>query len=207
MATQQLCQELEAQIKASGEIVRMRSDAPTAVILGDSYSSGDLLEKRTDGWAYVLGEAEGWDIRVAGVGYTGYVNPGPCGSHVFASRISRATMDEPAMLIVQGGLNDWQAKPQDVEAAAGRLLKSVKDLPTVVVVGPPNAPARAEPMPEIDAALARAASAAGRQYISTIGWDLEFLPDGLHLTKAGHAKFASLVAAALPRQQPAPANG
>jgi lysophospholipase L1-like esterase len=37
-----------------------------------------------------------------------------------------------------------------------------------------------------------------RQYVSALGWnDLEFLPDGVHLTESGHARFAEHVAAAL----------
>ncbi|MDR7081449.1 lysophospholipase L1-like esterase [Arthrobacter ginsengisoli] len=51
---------------------------------------------------------------------------------------------------------------------------------------------------DVKAGTERAAKAKGAQYVSALDWDLEFLPDRLHLTPAGHARFASLVAAELP---------
>jgi acyl-CoA thioesterase-1 len=66
----------------------------------------------------------------------------------------------------------------------------------VVIVGPVDAPGR-DGEAAVDRALSKAAKASGRQYVSALDWDLEFLPDRAHLTPAGHATFAANVASAL----------
>ncbi|WP_212719153.1 hypothetical protein, partial [Blastococcus sp. CCUG 61487] len=44
-------------------------------------------------------------------------------------------------VVVQGGVNDVLAgRPDDVAAAAGDLLAELEDVPTVLLVGPPNLP-------------------------------------------------------------------
>jgi len=196
ITVQQACSALAPE-KANGGMVRTGGGKDPAVIMGDSYTASEHLDNRTDGWAYKLAAAEHWDARVAGIGSTGFVNQGPCGTDVYANRISKVLKSEPKVLVVQGGLNDWKASPKDVETAARMLLDSASSVPTRVLIGPPNAPARAETLPEIDAALARAAKANGAKYVSALDWDLEFLSDRLHLTPAGHTKFASQVANAL----------
>ena len=193
---QQACSALAPE-KTNGGMVRTGGGEDPAVIMGDSYTASEHLDNRSDGWAYKLAAAEHWDAKVAGIGSTGFVNQGPCGGDAYANRMSRVLSANPKVLVVQGGLNDWKASPKDVETAADMLLKSASAVPTLVVVGPPSAPARAETLPEIDAALARAAKANGAKYISALDWDLEFLPDRLHLTPAGHTKFAELAAKAL----------
>ena len=66
----------------------------------------------------------------------------------------------------------------------------------MVVVGPANAPSK-RGLEDIDAALRTAATENGRQYVSALGWDLEFVPDNLHLTPAGHAAYAEQAAKAI----------
>jgi acyl-CoA thioesterase-1 len=64
----------------------------------------------------------------------------------------------------------------------------------VVVVGPPAAPSRAGSVPRVDALLAALAARHGASYVSTVGWRLDYLDDGLHLTASGHREFGDLVA-------------
>ena len=57
-------------------------------------------------------------------------------------------------------------------------------------MGTPATPA----LEQVGRALSESAAAHDREYISTTAWELEFMPDKHHLTVAGHAAFAGLVA-------------
>ncbi|CAH0231721.1 hypothetical protein SRABI26_02666 [Arthrobacter sp. Bi26] len=195
VADAQYCQKITSFIEANGPVIHTASGSPRVAIIGDSYSAGDGLTDRTQGWSYRIGQAEGWDSSVAGVGMTGYVNRGYCGNQSFGERIAQVSRLHPDTLIIQGGLNDWEAPEKDIELAAGMLLDQIADVKTVVMVGPTNSPAR-DNLDRVDRALSAAAAKHNRQYVSALGWDLDFLPDRLHLTPAGHADFAARVAAA-----------
>ena len=181
----QRCEAIQSRIAETGEVVQGRGAAGT-VALGDSYTAGDWLEDRSQGWAYAVAE------DVAGVGMTGYTNGGYCGDDSFSERLSTITDLHPSTLIIQGGLNDSDATAHQIEAAADDLLDRVEGIERVVLVGPTNAPAKTD-LAKVDKALAAAAKDRQREYISALEWDLEFLPDRLHLTPAGHAEFAELV--------------
>lgn len=196
MREQQNCSVVQSQIRAVGEVVKVSEGKRSIAVLGDSYSAGDVLADRKDAWTYDLGRLTNARVSVAGVGMTGYTNGGYCKGQEFRQRVGRLVALKPDVLIIQGGLNDWEASPESVQVAARDLLRMTEGVPNVTLVGPTNAPARAN-LPAIDAALAKAAEATGRDYISALGWDLDFLPDRLHLTPAGHDAFAKHVAAAL----------
>ena len=181
----QRCDAIQSRITETGEVVQGRG-AAGVVALGDSYTAGDWLEDRSQGWAYAVA------ADVAGVGMTGYTNGGYCGGDSFSERLSTVTDLHPSTLIIQGGLNDSEASAANIEEAASDLLEDVAGIETVVLVGPTNAPAKSD-LEKVDRALAAAAADHQREYVSTLGWDLEFLPDRLHLTPAGHAEFAELV--------------
>lgn len=185
----QRCETVKARIAETGAVVHGTGPAGTAA-LGDSYAAGDWLDDRSKGWAYSVAE------NVAGVGLTGYTNGGYCGDGSFSDRLSQVTDLRPSTLIIQGGLNDSEASGRNIEDAADDLLEQVADIQTVVLVGPTNAPAKSD-LAKVDRALAAAAAKHRREYISALTWDLEFLPDRLHLTPAGHAEFADLVKASL----------
>ena len=185
----QRCEAIQSRIAETGEVVQGRGAAGT-VALGDSYAAGDWLDDRTQGWAYMVAK------DVAGVGLTGYTNGGYCGDGSFSERLSTVTDLRPSTLIIQGGLNDSEASAHQIETAASDLLEDVADIPTVILIGPTNAPAKSD-LAKVDRALAAAAKDHQREYISALEWDLEFLPDRLHLTPAGHVGFADLVRARL----------
>lgn len=193
----QACETVRAQIADTGMIRSVTTGRRNLVILGDSYSVGAGLADRAAAWPSLAGEAEGWAVSVAGVGGTGFVNESPCGGMSFAQRLNVALAANPETLIIAGGINDTDASPDAVKAAADALLQDVADVPTVVVVGPANAPAK-ENVPAIDAALSEAAATNDREYVSATGWDIEFQTDGLHPTEAGHKTYAKNVAARIP---------
>jgi hypothetical protein len=51
-------------------------DDPTVLVFGDSWTYGSAATDPTLGYAYVLGESEGWDTIVNGVRGSGYLKPG-----------------------------------------------------------------------------------------------------------------------------------
>jgi lysophospholipase L1-like esterase len=174
-------------IKARLPIVHL-SDSSVA-ILGDSYTAGDVLEDRRQGWAYAIGS------DLAGVGGTGFVNGGYCGNHTYGERLDSVLALHPQTLIIQGGLNDWET-PDKVADAAAAVLERADDVPHVIVIGPPNVPGR-DGEDRVDQALRVAVSMSDAKYVSALDWDLDFLPDKTHLTPAGHATFAANVASAI----------
>ncbi|MDN4646431.1 SGNH/GDSL hydrolase family protein [Arthrobacter sp. PsM3] len=178
--------------RINGGAVKVSEGTPKVAILGDSYVAGDWLDSPDEGWSRLIGKAQGWETYVDGIGGTGFTNGGPCGDDTYASRVDGILAASPRIVIVEGGLNDSEASPDKVREAAVAVLRDLGSVPNVVLLGPANAPSKND-LDGIDAALRTAASETGRQYVSALGWDLEFQPDRLHLTAAGHADFAKLV--------------
>jgi len=190
------CEAIRDAVKARGEMVNVSFGAKPLAIIGDSYSAGDELDDRTAGWVYGLRNAVSGGIVVDGIGGTGFVNGGYCGTGAYDSRIQSILDLKPSTVIIQGGLNDVTAEGRDVEFAASIVLGRASMVERVVVVGPVDAPGR-ENEAVVDAQLRKATEAAGREYVSALRWNLEFQPDKTHLTPAGHATFAANVASAL----------
>jgi lysophospholipase L1-like esterase len=192
----QACGIVQAQIAEIGLVRTVTMGSGSVVVLGDSYSVGSGLTDRTKAWPALVGKAEGWTTQVAGVGGTGFVNEGPCGGQSFGNRLGLAMSQSPETLIIAGGINDSESDPAAVGSAANALLGQVASISSVVLVGPSNAPAKKN-IPAIDHALAEAAAANGREYVSALTWDLDYQPDGLHPTEAGHQAYARHIGQAL----------
>lgn len=193
----QACETVKAQVADTGLIRKVTDGSTKVAILGDSYSVGAGLADRSKAWPTLAGRAEGWATHVAGVGGTGFVNAGPCGEQSFGQRLEDVLAVKPQILIIAGGVNDADLAPSEVQTSASALLHLTASVPTVIVVGPANAPAKSN-LPAVDAALAKAATANGRKYVSALNWELEFQPDGLHPTEAGQAVYARNIEAAIP---------
>ncbi|WP_091947967.1 SGNH/GDSL hydrolase family protein [Trujillonella endophytica] len=197
-----LCRTISAEVEARDDERPVATGGEVAVILGDSYSQGMLLpDQREQAWSTALGRLQGWTTYVDAIGGTGFVNGGSCGGQTFGSRVEHVLEWSPGTVVVQGGLNDADADPAEVQEAAGEVLADLSDVPRVVVVGPPTTPGRGD-VTAIDAALAVAAAEADRQYVSTAGWTLPYGDDGLHPTAEGHQQFAAMVAQALAAARP-----
>lgn len=191
---QAACPATRAAAAQTWPLVSAASEgAYAATILGDSYTAGGGLANPKDSWAYLIGKHEGWATTVVGSRSAGLTDPGPCGEHAFAFRIGTTLATGPDMLIIQGGLKDAAASGPNIRAAADKLLEEAATVPRVVVIGPVSAPS-VPALDHVEKALSESAAAYGRNYISARTWGLEFMPDQLHLTAAGHSKFAKLVA-------------
>lgn len=191
--TQATCPATRSAAAQTWPLVRASEGDPAVAILGDSHTAGDGLLNRRDSWAYLIGKLGGWATTIVGDRSAGFIDRGPCGEHAFAFRVGATLATRPDMLIIQGGRKDSAASGPDIRAAADKLLEEAAGVARVVVIGPVSAPS-VPPLDHVEKALSESAAAHGRDYVSAKGWELEFMPDKQHLTAAGHAQFAAMVA-------------
>lgn len=170
------------------------SGAETLVV-GDSWSVGLGLADLGRSWPTRLPGR----VRVAGFSGSGFSrDASECGDLSFATRAARAVGPETRLVVVAGGLNDVDRTDAEIEAGFGRLVTALSAPGLrVVVVGPAAAPSRAAAVVRVDRLLRGLTGRAGWEYVAAYDWELGYLPDGLHLTPAGHAAFGDLVAEAV----------
>jgi acyl-CoA thioesterase-1 len=190
-ATSDRCMVLQARSEERARIVA--GGGPRVVVIGDSYSVGAGLDDPGDSWpAYLPGE-----VHVDGFSGSGFTRgASKCAGVSYGDRAPRLRATAQSVVVVEGGLNDYRSGTAEIEAGVRRVVAALRGF-HVFVVGPAMAPSRAQAVDRVDAAMARAAREAGVDYVSTKSWDLEFLPDRLHLTALGHRDFGRHVAAAL----------
>ena len=163
------------------------------VVLGDSYSAGLGLAHPGRSWARALPGR----VHVYGFSGSGFSRgASPCGAVAFDQRASRALAGRPSLVVVEGGLNDYDRSADDIRAGLRRLLADVGDR-KVLVVGPVAAPLRARGAARVDAVLRSETARTGTPYLSMLDEHFSYLPDQLHLTAAGHKEFGAVVADAL----------
>lgn len=189
------CELIRASVERRGG-APVGSGPRDVVVMGDSYAQGWGLRDQSRSWPTAFARAADATVRVDGFAGSGFTGSAYCDGEEFGTRAERLGRGDDEVLVVQGGLNDVNAEPDVVEAAAEAVVETSG---AEAVVGPPPAPQRDLALTEAtDAALARAAEDAGAAYVSTLGWDdLDYLPDRLHLTPESHAVFGTRVADAL----------
>ncbi len=160
------------------------------LVIGDSYSVGLGLERPARSWP---SELDG-RVHVAGFSGSGFSEGASgCGDVAFADRVTAALTGKPEMVVVEGGLNDFDQPSAEITAGFDRMMRALSGQ-RVVVVGPVLAPARSSAVPRVDRLLAGLAAEHDAAYIRTTGLDLDYLDDRLHLTEAGHSHLGSYVA-------------
>jgi len=186
------CERFTSQSEARRAVV-----APAlgkrVVVIGDSWSAGLGLDDAGDAWTSRLSGQVHVDA-FSGSGFSRSASP--CDGSWFGARAGRAVAGGADLVVVAGGLNDVDQPVGAVRAGFARVMRAVGELP-VVVVGPASAPSRAGGAPEVDTLLADLAEAHGAAYVSTLGLDLPYLEDGLHLSPEGHRAFGDFVATRL----------
>ena len=178
---------------ASASAARAAADngvgAPV-VVIGDSYSVGLGLDRPARSWP---AELEG-RVHVAGFSGSGFSEGASgCGTVSFADRGADAVTGRPSLVVVEGGLNDFDQSSAAITTGFDRMMR-VLEGQRVVVVGPVLAPARAAAVPRVDRLLAELAAQHGTTYVRTTGLRLDYLEDGLHLTETGHRELGRYVA-------------
>lgn len=180
---------------------------PGALVLffGDSYTAGFGATSDDTAYPARTAAAFGWVADVAAGPGTGFLNGGGTGQD-YLERLALLEVGTPALVVLQGGLNDAALGPdaQTQRAATAEVLAALAQrfpgVP-VVLLGPPLVPVIEEDaVRTVDEAMARAAADAGVPYVSPVraGWDVAGrLSDGLHPDDAGHALVAERLAGAL----------
>ncbi|GAA2146861.1 hypothetical protein GCM10009844_23490 [Nocardioides koreensis] len=161
------------------------------VVIGDSWSVGLGLRSPAASWPSRLPGS----IRVAGFSGSGFSErASDCGRVSFADRAPAALAGGADLVVVEGGLNDYDQSDAAITSGFVRLVREL-DGHRVVVVGPASAPSRAADVPHVDALLAELAGEYDVAYVRTDDLALTYLDDRLHLTPAGHRAFGDAVAA------------
>jgi acyl-CoA thioesterase-1 len=170
-----------AAVTGSGERV---------LVIGDSWSAGLGLDRPVGSWPARLAGT----VHVAGFSGSGFSeHASACRGVAFADRAPAALRGGAHLVVVEGGLNDFDQPDADIRAGFSRLMRELRG-ERVVVVGPASAPSRVAEVLHVDALLAHLAASYGVDYVRTSGLDLPYLDDRLHLTPAGHEEFGDFVA-------------
>ncbi len=182
------CQQFAAASKARAGHVT--GSGERVVVIGDSWSAGLGLDRPVQSWPSRLPGR----VHVAGFSGSGFSSKAsPCGRVSFADRAPAALRGGADLVVIEGGLNDYDRSRAEIKAGFARVVRAASAY-RVVVVGPAPAPARARAVPRIDRLLRFLSTSYGVAYVSTADLDLPYLDDRLHLTPAGHRAFGDAVA-------------
>jgi acyl-CoA thioesterase-1 len=161
------------------------------VVVGDSWSAGLGLDDPAQSWPSRLPGR----VHVAGFSGSGFSEQAsPCGRVSFADRAPAALKGGADLVVVEGGLNDFDRSRAEIKAGFARVMRYAAAYPTVVV-GPALAPSRAAEVPRVDRLLRHLSAKYRAGYVSVDDLVLPYLSDRLHLTPAGHRTFGDTVAA------------
>ena len=150
-------------------------DQPRVLIFGDSWVYGSAAIVPTLGFAYRIGESEGWDTVIDGVRGSGYLKPGLDGG-TYGERIGALDPAlDPDLVIVEGSINDRRlpaAGYREAVTAVWDALQALYPEARIVILGPaPQVLPVEAATARIDADLAELAAARGWWYISPIAED------------------------------------
>ena len=169
------------------------------LVIGDSWSVGLGQDDLRRSWASELpGE-----VHVRGFSGSGFsAGASGCGRVSFDDRAPTALGVRPQLVVVEGGLNDYDQPGAAIDRGFRALMADLAGQ-RVVVVGPANAPARSGAVPRVDTQLEVLSGLYGVPYVQTSDLDLDYLADRLHLTEGGHREFGEAVAARIAEVAPA----
>ena len=148
--------------------IDVADETPSVTFVGDSWTVGEGASGGR-GYAVRTGDVLGWDYEVLGVGGSGYTRRG--GGATFGQRIDRAVETHADVVVVQGSLNERNAQPDVLAAAAlatlSRLTSEVDPDTLVLVVGASYAPGTPDATIEwINAAIGAAADRLGLLFVN-----------------------------------------
>lgn len=185
------CARFSLQSQARERLVTGHGDR--TVVIGDSYSVGLGLRDPARSWPNRLpGRTQVYGF--SGSGFSAQASP--CRHVAYDARAPHALARGADLVVVEGGLNDADQPAGAVRAGFRSLLGTLHGR-RVLVVGPPEAPARAAGARRVDAILREECVRTGVRYLSMLDQPFTYLDDDLHLTPAGHRAFGRVVADAL----------
>ena len=185
-----VCAGNREQAQERGALVT--GTGPEVLVIGDSYSVG-LGVKPAESWpTYLPGR-----VRVDGFSGSGFsYNASGCSGVDYGTRAPDSLLPSTKYVVVEGGLNDYDQPMADIVSGFRRLMDALGGR-HVMIVGPANAPSRAEEVVGIDDELARLSKEYGATYVSMLDVDLSYQDDELHPDVEGHRVFGEYVARAV----------
>lgn len=172
---------------------------PRTLVIGDSWSVGLRLDDLAGSWPSRLPH----EVHVAGFSGSGFsTQASGCGPVSFADRAPSALATRPDVVLIAGGLNDYDQSTASIESGFRALMRTLGGQ-HVIVIGPAAAPARADAVPRVEALLTTLCQEYAVPYVATSDLDLPYVADQLHLTEDGHVEFGDAVAARLATVTPA----
>lgn len=180
------------------------------MFVGDSWSAGTGASVHTNGYAYKLGEAMGWEVDVQAVGATGYLNPGTSGKNeTYENRVQSLPDGSPDLIIVQGSVNDQNKPTFGMEEAVLAVIIELRvkyPHAQLVIFGPtPSTVPYNQNLVVMDKILQNVAKVSRTNYISPIqgqwliadNYDELMNHQNRHPNNAGHAYLARKLRTAL----------
>jgi len=187
-AGQARCQQHREDARERATIITGGGDR--TLVIGDSWSVGLGQDDLGRSWASQLAG----EVHVAGFSGSGFsARASTCGRVSFHDRAPTALGVRPGLVVVEGGLNDYDQPAAAIDRGFRDLMADLAGQ-RVVVVGPASAPVRAGAVPRVDGLLASLSEQYGVPYVQTSDLDLDYLDDRLHLTEGGHEEFGRTVA-------------
>lgn len=191
------CQQHRLDARERAGIVT--GEGERVLVIGDSWSVGLGQDDLSRSWA---GRLPG-EVHVSGFSGSGFsAGASGCGRVSFHDRARTALVVRPRLVVVAGGLNDYDQPARAIDSGFRNLMADLAGQ-RVVVVGPATAPLRAGAVPRVDDRLEVLAALYGVPYVRTSDLDLDYLDDRLHLTEDGHREFGDAVAERLADVTPA----
>ena len=164
------------------------------MVIGDSWSAGLGLDRLVDSWPSRLAGP----VHVAGFSGSGFsARASDCRRVSFAERAAAALRGGADLVVVEGGLNDFDQPEADIRAGFARLMRAPRRAPGGRRRPGHRAVARRRGAARRRAAAPTSPPSSGVAYVRTSGLDLPYLDDRLHLTAAGHEAFGDFVADAI----------
>ena len=187
------------RLDARERAVLVTGEGPRTLVIGDSWSVGLGQDDLGLSWARQLAG----EVHVAGFSGSGFsARASGCGRVSFHDRAPSALAARPSLVVVEGGLNDYDQAPAAIEDGFRALMADLAGQ-HVVVVGPADAPARTRAVPRVESLLEDLSREYGVPYVATSDLELSYLADDLHLTDGGHRIFGEAVAERIAAATPA----
>ena len=183
---------------------RAASSGPVIVVYGDSYSAGGRQGGRGEnGWAAIVADDLGAELRLHAAGGAGYVNGSRVADETFLDQVRGHPEPDADVVVVFGSRNDRFLSVAEVKSQAAAVYAAIRSASPgaeLVVIGPAwDDDVAPDELFRTRDAVSSAAAAAGAQFVDPLEeeWLLarpELIGgDGVHPNDTGHAYLAHLI--------------